>query len=172
MELDTKGGLVTAQATAARLVGMLAAAGLPARIHESRQANGALWIVVGSGAMEEAVFEVTADAPGDVRCLSLRLGRTKALRAKTVAATFERDIRQRCADIADRYREHTANREAQQKAWAVVDKLKLLGMPCTATGGRVVITLDLSPEYAAEVGSKIAAVMAEREIATMITVPQ
>ena len=106
MELDTKGGLVTAQATAARLVGMLAAAGLPARIHESRQANGALWIVVGSGAMEEAVFEVTAEAPGDVRYLPLRLGRTKALRAKTVAATFERDIRQRCADIADRCRAH------------------------------------------------------------------
>jgi len=70
-----------------------------------RQVNGAPWIVVGSGAMEEAVFEVTAEAPGDVRYLPLRLGRTKALRAKTVAATFERDIRQRCADIADRYRE-------------------------------------------------------------------
>lgn len=162
MELDAKGGLVTAQATAAGLVGMLAAAGLDARIHESRQTDGALWIVVGSGAMEEAVFEVTAEAPGDVRYLPLRLGRTKALRAKTVAATFERDIRQRCTDIADRYREHTANRDAQQKAWTVVDKLKPLGLSCTATGGRVVITLDLSPEYAAEVGPKIAAVMAER----------
>ena len=151
---------------------MLVNVGLDARIHESRQANGALWIVVGGGAMEEAVFEVTAEAPGDVRYLPLRLGRTKALRAKTVAATFERDIRQRCTDIADRYREHTANREAQQKAWTVVDKLKALGVVCTATGGRVVITLDLSPEYAAEVGPKIAAVMAEREIATMIAVPQ
>ena len=141
---------------------MLVNVGLDARIHESLQANGALWIVVGGGAMEEAVFEVTAEAPGDVRYLPLQLGRTKALRAKTVAATFERDIRQRCADIADRYREHTANREAQQKAGSVVDKLKLLGMPCTATAGRVVITLDLSPEYAAEVGPKIAAVMSEK----------
>jgi hypothetical protein len=162
MELDAKGGLVTAQETAAGLVKMLAAVGLTARVHATQ--NGAQWVVVGSGPMEEPVFEVTAEAPGDVRYLSLRLGRTKALRAKTVAATVERDIRQRCADIADRYREHTANREAQQKAWAVVGKLKPLGMPCTATGGRVVITLDLSPEYAAEVGPKIAAVMSENGV--------
>ena len=145
---------------AAGLVNMLAAAGLDA--HVLCALPGCLTVYVGCAGMEEPVFMIKAEAPGMVEYLPLRLGRTKALRAKMVADTFERDIRQRCTDIADRCREHTANRGAQQKAWTVVDKLKALGVVCTATDGRVVITLDLSPEYAAEVGPKIAAVMAER----------
>jgi hypothetical protein len=153
---------VTAQEVAAGLVKMLVDVGLDA--HVLCALPGCLTVYVGCAGMEEPVFMIKAEAPGMVEYLPLRLGRTKALRAKTVAATFERDIRQRCADIADRCREHTANREAQQKAGSVVDKLKALGMPCTATAGRVVITLDLSPEYAAEVGPKIAAVMSEKGV--------
>jgi hypothetical protein len=36
-------------------------------------------------------------------------------------------------------------------------------LPATAHDGRVVIELILSPDYAAEVGPKIAAVMSERK---------
>jgi hypothetical protein len=153
---------MTPAETAEKIAGMLRGMGLEARVHDSKQADGAQWVVVGSGSMEEPVFEVTATESDRVLCLSLRLGRTKALRARTVWASEDESIAGRCKDIADRFREHVANREAQQKAWGVVDELKRLGMLCTARDGRVVITLDLSPEYAADVGPKIAAVMGER----------
>ena len=45
----------------------------------------------------------------------------------------------------------------------MVDTLKALGITCIARAGRVTIELNLSPEYAAEVGPKIAAIMGEKE---------
>ena len=97
---------MTAQEVAAGLVKMLVDVGLDA--HVLCALPGCLTVYVGCAGMEEPVFMIKAEAPGMVEYLPLRLGRTKALRAKMVADTFERDIRQRCTDIADRCREHTA----------------------------------------------------------------
>ena len=155
---------MTAQEAAAGLVGMLAAAGLAARVHDSRQPNGAQWVVIDPVPGEpEPLFEVTDVEPDRVYCLTMRLGRTKQLRARTVRAAERTALARRCAEIAARVKEHAANREADSKARAVAEELRGLGMNAEAKRGRVVITLDLSPEYAAEVGPKIAAVMSERK---------
>lgn len=156
---------MTPAETAEKIADMLRSKGLDARVHDPRDFLS-WWVVVGvaGSSVEEPVAEVSSRAPGDVRFLTFRLGvYGKTLRARKIATTNERDLRQRCADIADRVKAHIARREAQVKAWQVVDTLKSLGMPCTARNGRVVIEMDLSPEYAAEVGPKIAAVMSERK---------
>lgn len=154
---------MTPAETAEKIACMLRGMGLDARVHDFQQ-SGEQCVTVDVLAMEEPVAEMNATTPGDVRFLPLRLGiHCKALRAKKIANTNERDIERRCAEIAERVRGYLATKDAQGKAWAVVDELKSLGMPATARGGRVVITLDLSPEYAAKVGPKIAAVMGEKE---------
>lgn len=68
----------------------------------------------------------------------------------------------RCEEIAARYREHVANRAEQDKAIAVAHVLKAQGLDCLAFGGKIHITLELSPEYAAEVGPQIAAALAAK----------
>lgn len=155
---------MTAQETAAGLVGMLAAVGLTARVHDSRQENGAQWVVIDSvPGGPEPLFEVTDVEPDRVYCLTMRLGRTKSLRARTVWASEHKSLARRCEEIAERVKEHATNREADSKTRAVAEELRGLGMSAVALRGRVVITLDLSPEYAADVGPKIAAVMSERK---------
>lgn len=109
---------------------------------------------------EEAVFRVL---PQGVEMLALKLGRTKALRRR-MRPEHCTSVIARCEEIAARFRENAANRAEQAKAIEVMDALKAQGLHCVAFGGKVHITLELSPEYAAEVGPKIAAAMSARKV--------
>lgn len=147
----------TAEAVATWLAEVLRTHGLEARTR--LRPDG--WRVYGGNSErdEDALF-VSKD---NVVALAVSVGRTKVLRKKTIRFSAFDALRERCADIAARFKEHKANCAAQEKAWNVADVLKKLGLPACAWMGRVEIKLDLSSEYAAEVGPKIAAVMSERK---------
>lgn len=156
---DIQNPAATADAVAAWLVALLGAHGLVARV-EKRQ-SGTLAVYGGnSDRDEECLFCVGDDV---VRAPTLALGRTKTLRKKDIRMSAFGVLRLRCADIAARFVEHKSNRATQEKAWDVAGALKKEGLPAVAFHGRVEINLSLSPEYAAEVGPKIAAVLAARE---------
>jgi hypothetical protein len=158
----------TTTETAKKLVEMLRDAGLAARfVGGLTERAGERLTRIWAGNTErdeEAVFEIKHDDVARVVCCPIRLGLYgKALRGRTVWASESRVLRARREQIAGYFREHALKCGAQKKAWAVSDELKQLGFLCMARDGRVVITLDLSPEYAAEVGLKIAAAMGERK---------
>jgi len=125
--------------------------------------NGVSSIFAGNTDQDsEEVFAVDEDNPGRVWMRGVKLGSTKAIRPRTVDKPAPTVLDERCDAIAKTWKEHAANRAAQFRAWAVVNRLRERGLSCIATGGKVRITLELSPEYAAEVGPKIAAVMSEK----------
>lgn len=148
----------TAEAVAAWLAAVLRSHGLEARAWPLPTG----WRVSGvnSDCDEEALFS----ANNNVFAFALSIGRTKALRKKTFRLNEFGLLGARCADIAARFKEHKANRAAQEVAIGVAATLKGLGLPAFPYQGRVEIKLDLSPGYAAEVGPKIAAIMSERKV--------
>jgi hypothetical protein len=149
---------VTPQQTAENIAAYLRTLGLVARVHATQLSTFQVW-AGNSERDEEGVFGL---AEGVIHAVALKLGRTKALRERRLVVWAQ--VVARCDEIAARFREHAANRAEQDKAWQVADRLKALGLPAVAFAGRVRIDLDLSPEYAADVGPRIAAVMGERKV--------
>ncbi len=123
--------------------------------------KGSWWVTAGEGSLEEPVFDC---GPAGVAFRSLRSS-AGTLRAHKAAPFDSAVVYQRCAEVAALNIKRVARKAAVQEAWAVVDGLKALGMTATMQEGRVRITLDFSPEYAREMGPKIAEMLGERKAA-------
>jgi hypothetical protein len=156
---------MTNQEIAEKIVALFAALNFHAGVYDSKQADDA-WCVAGSGGVTPMapVFDVK---DGRVSMLSVHLlhGTLRATRRPARPLNWKA-IQQRCEDIVALMRKDADLRARTAVAQAVVDDLKNLGLPAVVVSGRVSVTLDLSPEYAAEVGPKIAAIMSERKART------
>jgi ribosomal protein L30/L7E len=147
---------MTPQEIAEKIVGDLTALGCQAQFGPGMR--GA-WVSVGDGNLEEAVFDI---GPGEVVMLKALWWQVGSVRRRVVKPDSPA-ISKRIAGVARLVSKAKVRREQSNQAWAVRETLRGLGLPATVHEGRVVIELSLSPEYAAEVGPKIAAVMSERK---------
>lgn len=146
------------QETAEKIVGMFAALGTTARI---QRFDSECYVILGEEPRRvEAVFCVTA---AGVEMLPVHLRFAGSLRARRRPISDMDVIAKRCQAIVDLMRKDAETRARWAEAQAVADKLKALGLPVTVVSARVNITLDFSPEYAAEKGPQIAAVLGKRK---------
>lgn len=156
--------VVTPQETAEKIRDMLRALGCPASCGGSGECVGGSWYVsAGEGTFEEPVFTVYATG---VACCALRFAPVGSLRARRTAPFDEAVIHRRCTEIAALTLKRAERNAANAKAWAVADELRALGMIAIAQEDRVVLTFSFSPEYAREMGPRVAAVLGERKAET------
>ena len=147
---------MTPQETAEKIVAKLMALGCQAQFGPGMR--GA-WVSVGDGGLEETVFDI---GPEEIVMLGARWWQVGSVR-KRIVKPGSAAIYERMREVADLVSKAKTRQEQSNRAWAVRDVLRGIGLPATVHDGRVVIELILSPDYAAEVGPKIAAVMSERK---------
>lgn len=155
---------MTPQETAEKIRDMLLALGCPAACGANvgpLSSVGSWWVTAGEGTLEEPVFYV---GPDDVTFLPVRSS-VGTLRAQKAVPLDWVKIAARCDAVADLNRAREQRKKANAEAWAAADGLRKLGMNATMDEGRVRITLDFSPEYAREMGPKIAEMLGERKAA-------
>lgn len=154
---------MTPQETAEKIRDMLRALGCPSECGPSGHpvTKGSWWVTAGAGSLEEPVFDCGADGVA-FRSVRSSVG---TLRAQKAAPLDWAKVAARCDAAADLNRARQQRKAVVQEAWAVADGLRKLGINATMDEGRVRITLDFSPEYAREMGPKLAAILGERKAA-------
>jgi hypothetical protein len=152
---------MTPQETAEKIRGVLLVLGCPAACGKGAypMSDESWWVTAGEGTLEEPVFYA---GPEGVTFLSVRSS-VGTLPRRAAAPLDWVKIAARCDAVADLNRAREQRKKANAEAWAVADGLRELGMTATMSEGRVRITLDFSPEYAREMGPKIAEMLGERK---------
>lgn len=152
---------MTSEEMAAKIVAELERLGCVAKVHENSGGDWSVLLAVARSEADEPVFRVD----DRVTMLGLYSIKLDKLACRNQVRKFEQwpDIVKRCALLAEVASDTAALRAAKAFAWEVRDDLAAIGLPATVKGGRVVLTFGLTPEYAREMGPRIAALFAERE---------
>jgi hypothetical protein len=160
-----EGGSVTNRQTAEKIAAIFAGLGLSARVEMVGDSIESARVVVRAGDRDVEAFLVFPSGIGAAKIDLLRSAMRPMHfdRPEKGLPKRWREVKERCERIVSCLESDTEQRTTINRAQAVADDLKRLGLVAVVVSGRVSITLDLSPEYAAEVGPKIAAVMSEKK---------
>ena len=156
---------MTSQEIAEKIVALFAALGFPARTEAMDDSFlDSVKVFVGA-APERYAFLVFPSGVASARIETLQghLRPQDFARADSKLPKRWAEVKRHCKLIVEVVRRDDQRRAEIGMARTVVDELRALGLPALVVAGRVSVTLDLSPEYAAEVGPKIAAVMSEKK---------